>query len=164
MAWIRGVEVEDARLDQPPPAEREQLGGQDGRPLGRLRDGLDAVKCRRAIEAAGRRRRQVLREHLRIAADREQHVVEVVRDAAGEAPDRLELLRLEELALGGSVRVRAVMSTTVAKTWTPSSVSTGDRLISTGNSVPSLRRPARSRPMPIGRAIGWAMKPSRCLT
>ena len=37
----------------------------------------------------------------------------------------------------------------------------GERLISTGNSEPSLRRPARSRPMPIGRAIGLEMKPFR---
>ena len=57
-----------------------------------------------------------------------------------------------------SAVLRAVMSTTVAKTWMPSAVLTGERLISTGNSVPSLRRPARSSPMPTGRATGWAMK------
>ena len=38
---------------------------------------------------------------LGVAADREQHVVEVVGDAAGQPPDRLELLGLEQLALGG---------------------------------------------------------------
>ncbi|OGO53142.1 MAG: hypothetical protein A2V84_14475 [Chloroflexi bacterium RBG_16_70_13] len=63
-----------------------------------------------------------------------------------------------------SIDLRAVMSTTVAKTWRPAAVSTGERLISTGNSTPSLRRPARSRPMPIGRAKGRAMNASRWAT
>ena len=40
-----------------------------------------------------------------------------------------------------SARLRAVMSRTALETSSPWSVSSGPRLISTGNSVPSLRRP-----------------------
>ena len=36
--------------------------------------------------------------------DREEHVVEVVGDAAGEPPDRFELLGLEQLVLGHLAR------------------------------------------------------------
>ena len=63
-----------------------------------------------------------------------------------------------------SAVLRAVMSTTVANTWRPVSVWSGERLISTGNSVPSRRRPERSRPMPIGRATGLAMNAFRWST
>ena len=45
-----------------------------------------------ALDVAGKQ--------LQIAADDLQHVVEVVRDAAGELADRLHLLRLEQLRLG----------------------------------------------------------------
>ena len=41
-----------------------------------------------------------LPRQLQIAADDLQHVVEVVRDAAGELADRLHLLRLPQLRLG----------------------------------------------------------------
>ena len=41
----------------------------------------------------------VLERERRVAADRGQHVVEVVRDAAGEAADRLQLLALPQLLL-----------------------------------------------------------------
>src|SRR5215472_8022534 len=43
----------------------------------------------------------------------------------------------------------------------PRSVWRGLRLISTGNSPPSRRTPASSRPTPIGRTSGFAQKPSR---
>ena len=36
---------------------------------------------------------------MRIAADDHQHVIEVVRDTAGQLPQRLHLLRLGELLL-----------------------------------------------------------------
>ena len=39
-------------------------------------------------------------EELQVAADDLQHVVEIVRDAAGELADRLHLLRLAQLRLG----------------------------------------------------------------
>src|SRR5439155_1120037 len=42
----------------------------------------------------------------------------------------------------------------------PSSVSSGLRLISTGNSTPSLRRPYSSSPAPMGRACGLSKKPA----
>ena len=38
-------------------------------------------------------------EYLRVAADDHQHVIEVVRDTAGQLPQRLHLLRLGELIL-----------------------------------------------------------------
>ena len=53
------------------------------------------------------------------------------------------------------------MSRIAADTSMPSSVSIGLRLISTGNSLPSLRRPKSSSPDPIGRTRGSAKKPPR---
>ena len=57
---------------------------------------------------------------------------------------------------------RAVISRIALETSTPSSVSSGLRLISTGNSVPSLRSACSSIPAPIDRALGSAKKPVRC--
>src|SRR5262249_19180772 len=51
-----------------------------------------------------------------------------------------------------SMRLRSVMSTTELSTNLPSGVSTGFKTISTATSVPSFRRPYRSRPAPIGSA------------
>lgn len=42
-----------------------------------------------------------------------------------------------------------------AETIGPSSVSSADKLISAGNSLPSLRRAASCMPAPIGRGWGW---------
>ena len=53
-----------------------------------------------------------------------------------------------------SNRFRSVTSRMELLTRTPSSVSSGLRLISTGNSLPSLRRPYRSMPPPMGRTRG----------
>ena len=50
--------------------------------------------------------------------------------------------------------LRSVMSRMAAVTSVPSSVSSGLRLISAGNSLPSLRRPNRSSPAPIARVRG----------
>ena len=44
-------------------------------------------------------RPDVCQSELEIALDRREQVVEVVRDAAGKPPDRLHLLRLDELHL-----------------------------------------------------------------
>ena len=55
-----------------------------------------------------------------------------------------------------STRLRSVMSVMNAMATPPSADFTWLRLISTGNSVPSLRRPERSRPIPIGRMRGSA--------
>ena len=54
------------------------------------------------------------------------------------------------------------MSRIPAVSSSPSSVSIGDRLISTGNSVPSLRAPWSSMPEPIGRNRGEATNPATC--
>ena len=55
-----------------------------------------------------------------------------------------------------SARLRSVTSRMELETKTPSSVSIGLRLISTGNSVPSLRRPKRSRVEPMDLNCGFA--------
>ena len=49
---------------------------------------------------------------------------------------------------------RSVTSRTAAVTRMPSSPSIEDREISAGNSDPSLRRPERSMPAPMGRTWG----------
>jgi hypothetical protein len=56
---------------------------------------------------------------------------------------------------------RAVTSRTVAMTWKPSSEWMGLRLISTGKTVPSLRRACNSRPEPMGRVLADLAKDSR---
>ena len=48
----------------------------------------------------------------------------------------------------------SVTSRTAAVTSSPSLVWKADRLMSTGNSVPSWRRPLNVSPAPIGRATG----------
>jgi hypothetical protein len=68
-------------------AEREQLA----RERGRLRGGAGDLRELLAAVAA--------REDLGVAGDHRQQVVEVVRDAAGEAADRLHLLRVAQPAL-----------------------------------------------------------------
>jgi len=44
-------------------------------------------------------RSQVFLENVGVADDRGQQIVEVVRDAAGEAAERVQLLRLPQLLL-----------------------------------------------------------------
>ena len=84
------VQLEHARLQDLPPAESEELTGEDGRALGGGRD-LVELGLGRAVAA--------FEQRLGVAADHGQEVVEVVGDAAGEPPDRLELLRLAQLLL-----------------------------------------------------------------
>ena len=57
-----------------------------------------------------------------------------------------------------SSRLRSLMSRIALETSTPSSVSSGLRLISTGNSLPSLCKPYSSSPAPIGRTRGSSKK------
>jgi len=59
-------------------------------------------------------------------------------------------------ASASSACLRAVMSRTAADTKVPCWVSIGLRLISTGNSLLSLRRPDNSIPAPMGRTSGSA--------
>ena len=80
------------RLKDLPAAEREQLPGQGCRALAGALD-FEQVGAPRRIG------RQLLGEQLGEPEDRRQHVVEVVRDAAREVTDRLELLCLAQLLL-----------------------------------------------------------------
>lgn len=76
----------------------------------------------------------------------------------------------ETRAAGDAVRqicekdypLRGVMCTTEAATWWPAAVVRGARPISTGNSVPSFRRPIKARALPILRGLGSAKKERRC--
>jgi len=58
-------------------------------------------------------------------------------------------------------RLAWVMSRIAAVTQVPCSVSSGLRLISMGNSLPSERRPDNSSPAPISRTLGAWKKPER---
>src|SRR2546430_837930 len=51
------------------------------------------------VGARDRLRLQLTERELRVARDRRQRVVQIVRDAAGEPPDRFHLLRLPQLIL-----------------------------------------------------------------
>ena len=83
------VQVDDARLQHLLAPEREELLRQRGGALGRLLDRLDVCpQADVARSSAGRAGSRC------VAGDDGEQVVEVVRDAAGEAADRLELLRL----------------------------------------------------------------------
>ena len=86
-----------------PAREGKQLAHQARRPVGVVLDLHDVLEGRVGRAVVGE-------EKVRVADDRLQHVVEVVRDAAGELPDGLHLLRLRELLLelallGGVERV-----------------------------------------------------------
>ena len=87
-----GVQVDHSRLHDLAPAEREELLRECGRPLRRLMDLLDVVA---ATVMLGKVRQQ----EIGVPADRGEDVVEVVRHAARQLPDRLHLLGLPELAL-----------------------------------------------------------------
>ena len=82
------------RMQDLPAAEREQLLGQ-ARP--RARRERDLARGRLAVRIV--RAACVASIDRRVARDHRQQIVEVVRDAAGERADRLELLRLVQLLL-----------------------------------------------------------------
>ena len=86
------VEVDHLRLEDLLPAEREELAGERARPLGGVVD-LHEVCAQRVALC------DVRDGKARVAQDHRQQVVEVVRDAAREPADGLELLRLRELRL-----------------------------------------------------------------
>ena len=75
------------------PAEREQLAGQPGTALGGG-EGIVGI----ALELGVRR---ALGDDVEPADDDRQQIVEVVRDAAGQLPQRLHLLALAKLLLRG---------------------------------------------------------------
>ncbi len=82
------VQVDDARLQQLLPPECEELLCQRCRALGRLLDRFDV--CPKSDVALV----DLAEQEVAVYRDDGQQVVEVVRDAAGEAADRIELLRL----------------------------------------------------------------------
>ena len=86
------AELQHLRPQRLPAREGEQLPHEPGGAVGILLD-LHQVLER------GIGRPVVGQEQIRIADDGGEHVVEVVRDAAGELADRLHLLRLRELRL-----------------------------------------------------------------
>ena len=66
------------------------------------------------------------------------------------------------LRSSSSTARRSVMSRMALETSTPSSVCSGLRLISIGNSLPSLRSPYSSTPAPTALTRGSAKNPARC--
>ena len=86
------AELDDARPQRLPARESQQLPHQPGRAVGVLLDVHDVLEGRVGRPVAGE-------QQVGEADDGGQHVVEVVRDAAGELADRLHLLALRELRL-----------------------------------------------------------------
>jgi hypothetical protein len=244
------ADVDDAGPHHSLPAEGQELAGERGCAVRGLAYRVQAAESGGDIELAAVTGRKILAEKLGIAVDGEQHVIEVVRDATGEAADGFELLCLEDLCLGDLARrdvddrredersvcgvdrcesdVDRELGTVLApgrevqagphwpgdrmgqeRAWVrrvevghafgdqefdrrsddlgariaerlldlrvgvdhvsgridgPSGVSTGDRLISTGNSRPSRCHPVGSSPIPIGRGVGWVRYATRCET
>ena len=88
----RSRRVHDLRHEHLPAAEGEQLAGQRRAPVG----GADDLFEVGPTWIVGR---EVVRHEVGVAADREDEVVEVVRDAARELSDRFHLLGVAELRL-----------------------------------------------------------------
>ena len=93
------VELQRLGLHDLAPAEREQLARQVGGLLRRLADSLQFLEHRRVA-------RQQLARGVAVAEHDGEQVAEVVGDAAGESPQRLLFLRLEESGVRGDRRVR----------------------------------------------------------
>ena len=96
------VEIQHARFEDLLAAEGQQLPGQSRGALSGLVDLHEAGPQRIA-------RAQLAEQQLAVAVDHRQQVVEVVRHAARQPPDRFHLLRLLELgfqrlALGNVMR------------------------------------------------------------
>jgi hypothetical protein len=96
---------------------------------------------------------QILAEHVGVAADGEEHVVEVMGDATREATYRLHPLRLQQLALErlahGDVHHRGEDQPACGRLQRRQADLDGELW-------PSAWRPARSKPMPIGLVAGLA--------
>ena len=88
----QAIELDGTGLQQLLAAEGEQLSGEPGRAVGRTVDLLGVLM----LDASGR---DAVEQQVRVAADRRQQIVEIVRDATGKAADTLEALRLPEIAL-----------------------------------------------------------------
>jgi hypothetical protein len=88
-----GVDVQQLRLDQLAPREGEELPCQRGRPL---RGAADLA----GVFPPGIVGIQVALQQIAESQDRGQHVVQVVRDSAGEAAHRLHAEGLLQVLLG----------------------------------------------------------------
>ena len=84
------ADVDRARLKVLAARESEQALDQRRRPARRLKRGVD--QAMRLVVG-----RQPAAQQVEVADDRGQQIVEIVRDAAGQLAERLELLRLVEL-------------------------------------------------------------------
>ena len=89
----RGVDVDIARLQRLPPRKCQQMLDQLAAALGRLIDQFGGLLQRGLVLQAGHQR-------FGGAGDDGEHVVEIMRDAAGQLADRVEFLRLLQLVLG----------------------------------------------------------------
>jgi hypothetical protein len=96
--------------DRLPPRERQQLARESFRARRRLEH------LREVLGDRGLRRALLERELAEAAYDRE-HVVEIVRDAAGEPTDRFHLLRLAQLRLEPLALARVATHREVARRW-----------------------------------------------
>ncbi len=95
----RGLDVDDPWPYDLLATEGQELGRERRGTVRRIGDGRDSAEGLHGVEGVvvgG----QIVGEQLAVATDREQHVVEVMGDAARQAPDRLELLSLEDLTHG----------------------------------------------------------------
>ena len=87
------ADVDGPRLQGLAARERKQLSGEIGAAPGRAKGRLDQLRTQRILLEA-------LFEHLQVAGNDGQQVVEVVRDASRQLPQRFEPLQLEEPLLG----------------------------------------------------------------
>ena len=85
------------------PAEGEELPGEIRGALGGFHDVLQALAVRGA-EPVRRRQHARIEQQRAIHLDHRQHVIEIMRDAAGQPAHRLHLLRLPELLLHPPMR------------------------------------------------------------
>ena len=97
------IESHGLLCDDLPAAERQQLARETRRAIGGLDDFL-------RVGAALVSLRQVLHEHLRVAVNGHQQVVEIVRDTAGEPANRLHLLGLPQLLLALPKRILRLLA------------------------------------------------------
>ena len=88
-----GVDVDIARLQRLAAGEGEQMLDQLAAAFRRLVDQFGRLLQFRLM-------REARDQRFGGAGDHRQHVVEIVRDAAGELADGVELLRLQQLVLG----------------------------------------------------------------
>ena len=92
------VEVERLRIEHLAPGKGEQPLGQRGGPLGAAPGAVD--RAPQAGHRAPLYRVDIVARDLQIAEDDGQQIVEVMRHAAGQLPDRFQLAGLQQLLAG----------------------------------------------------------------